>query len=963
MFASNNGIRVLHILDSTLTITDSIFRKNLRAKYTRKPNRLIEGGVLFAHLSRVSIHNSTFNNNYALTGGVLNVNLTQININNCRFGQNNANHDADGRGGAIRCLSGCLFNIRSTSFIENTAKEGGAIYTDNSSVSLEKCQFIKNSANTAGACTFSRGVIIEIEGSMFEGNRANKRYAGTILAFDQSEIRVSSSLFQKNSAITNGGALDVSGRSKLSVNNSNFTNNSVRENGGAIQVHTFTSATLLNSNFTDSTKGVQMSQDEESVFWLKNVQSGKQLPDIQMILLDGFGNGPAPTIPRVIRVSVQSNETFFQGIITINITAGRGVLSEVVGFVKPGDYSLRITPQNIASIEETTLMIQVRDCVVGETPIQDRVLCQECGENSYNFDPNNENGCTSCPETASCEGHYIVPKDGYWHKGPCNSQVKRCVLEDACTYDKRKQNLTDFSRNFIDCSFNNAILIAYGQMQCSKGYEGTLCGSCAQLYSLSLRQKCSECPPDAESIITMIVLLLYLLVICSFTIRGALPYQAKHTTSARQSRREILVWNTTRSVAINIQMVEMMRDGYVPPDAIRPSTNTQRSSSSSQRQNQGEMTGWKTAEIFKIMINFLQVTAALGGIAVNWTDGIMVMFKATEYVGALTTVALSRPIDCILSSDSALVRSVWRTLINLLVPGIVIIIYIAYWGYIKVHKSKAWAFLWKRALLSIIVVIYISYLGLTKLAARVFHCVRVFDSESLVSSSWTWYWAVDTAIKCYGKEHSALISVGVIVLALVTLCFPFISAFVITNYKDQRQNPESWINETMGFLHRAFKDRFMYWESIVMLRKAFLSVIIVFSYPLGGQLQASLALLLLMLSLCWQVVCMPYREEFSALNRYESASLFISSVTLILGQFLDSDRCSSKVKLSIVFFIVCLNVTTFLFLLITYLVSGVDHMRATLEEEGIQIPDDVQWWGVIKIICVTKLSQWRFWAK
>eukprot|EP00210_Caulerpa_lentillifera_P006708 g6410.t1 len=285
------------------------------------------------------------------------------------------------------------------------------------------------------------------------------------------------------------------------------------------------------------------------------------------------------------------------------------------------------------------------------------------------------------------------------------------------------------------------------------------------------------------------------------------------------------------------------------------------------------------------------------------------------------------------------------------------------WGYINMCKSKTWSFLWKRSLLSIIAVIYISYLGLTKLTVKVFHCVRVFDSENHLASSWTWYWAVDTPIKCYGKEHSALISVGVIVLALVNLCFPFISASVITNYKDQRQNSESWINETMRFLYRAFKDRFRYWESIVMVRKAFLSVIIVFSYPLGGQLQASLALLPLILSLCLQTVCMPYREEFSALNHYESASLFISSVTLILSQFLDSGQCSSKVKLSIIFFIVCLNVTTFLVLLLTFLASGVDHMKATLEEEGIQIPDDVQWWGVIKIVWLTKLSQWKVWAK
>eukprot|EP00210_Caulerpa_lentillifera_P006697 g6399.t1 len=959
---------------SKLTLLDSRFAENIATS---------NGGCLnIVDDSRATIANCSFRDSKAqVTGGAINADSSNLTVQSTEVYSNEGNekcggirifgsssflnasdlnlisNSANGSGGGICIADGSSFLCYSCSFKNNTASKGAGMYGSSRNrhqpirAQLQDCAFVRNLATFAGGglvfdsihnrtdkC-LQQGVFcdhIVLLNTSFVGNLATSS-GPVILTTDPSSVLVSCDF---DRGIQNDFIEKFNLLSLLPIHPNSLCISWKRNQVLSLESNNVIWTYGRRFNFsTDDLEKARITQ-EDSIFWLRNVQSGKRFPKIQISLVDRFGNAPAPTIPHVIRVSVESPERFFEGTVNVNITGGIGTI-----------------PENITSIEETILRIQVRDCVVGEAPTQDRVLCQECGENSYNFDPKNENGCTTCPETASCEGHYIVPKDGYWHKGPCNFQVKRCVLEDACTYDKRKQNLTDFSRNFIDCSFNNATLIAYGQMQCSKGYEGTLCGSCAQSYGLSLGQKCSECPTAAGSIITMIVLLLYLLVLCSFTIRGALPYQAKHTTSARQSRREILVWNTTRSVAINIQMVEMMRDGYVPPDAMRPSTNTHRTSSNSQQRHKGEMTGWKTAEIFKIMINFLQVTAAVGGIALNWSDGITVMFEATEYVGAITTVALSRPIDCILSSDSALVRSVWRTLINLLVPGIVIIIYIAYWGYIKVHKSKAWAFLWKRALLSIIVVIYISYLGLTKLAVRVFHCVKVFDSENHLASSWTWYWAVDTAIKCYGKEHSALISVGVIVLALVTLCFPFISASVITSYKDQRQNPESWINETMGFLYRAFKDRFMYWESIVMVRKAFLSVIIVFSYPLGGQLQASLALLLLMLSLCLQTVCTPYREEFSALNRYESASLFISSVTLILGQFLDSDRCSSNVKLSIVFFIVCLNVTTFLVLLITYLASGVDHMKATLEEEGIQIPDDVQWWGVIKIVCVTKLSQ------
>jgi len=104
-----------------------------------------------------------------------------------------------------------------------------------------------------------------------------------------------------------------------------------------------------------------------------------------------------------------------------------------------------------------------------------------------------------------------------------------------------------------------------------------------------------------ESVLTLALLVFYLLVVSSFTLRGGLPYQAKHTSViGGLSSRRTVVWNTPRSVAINVQMVEMLRDGYVPPEVLRPRQRTNRSVPSAQQRNKAEMTGWKTSEIFKV---------------------------------------------------------------------------------------------------------------------------------------------------------------------------------------------------------------------------------------------------------------------------------------------------------------------------------------------------------------------------
>jgi len=333
------------------------------------------------------------------------------------------------------------------------------------------------------------------------------------------------------------------------------------------------------------------------------------------------------------------------------------------------------------------------------------------------------------------------------------------------------------------------------------------------------------------------------------------------------------------------------------------------------------------------------------------------MFEASEYVGAMTSIAVSRPVDCIVSSDSALVRSVWRTVINLLVPGVVIGIFSAYWGLAMILQKKSRSHFVKRTILSVMIVVYISYLGLTKLAVRVFYCVDVVDTQNPFFPTKTSYWAVDTGIQCYGREHTALMVIGSIVMFFITLSFPLFSAIVVRRYKNQIEDLGNFVPETMGFLFRAFKEEYKYWESVVMLRKACMSMIVVFSYQLGGQLQALLALLLLMISLYFHMACRPYREEFKTLNRYEAVSLLVSCMTLTLGQFLDSDKCSDSVQLAIACLIFVLNVALFIVLVVAYICSGINHMRAVLEDEGIQIPEDARRWDIVKIVVVTKLSQ------
>lgn len=332
------------------------------------------------------------------------------------------------------------------------------------------------------------------------------------------------------------------------------------------------------------------------------------------------------------------------------------------------------------------------------------------------------------------------------------------------------------------------------------------------------------------------------------------------------------------------------------------------------------------------------------------------MFEASDYVGALTSAAVSRPIDCIIGTNSSAMRSVWRTLLSLFVPSAVMILFALFWACVALYSKKSMSYFWKRTLLSVIAVTYISYLGLTKYAVRAFYCVEVYDSEDPFSDSKSKYWAVDTTIQCYTRNHFGLIAIAVIVLVFISIAFPFISAIVLSRDKVQYQQNPGWTFEVMGFLYRAFKERFVFWESVVMLRKGFLCVIVVFAYPLGGESQGLLAIIVLVLSLFAHLKCSPYKEEFNRLNSYEAGSLLVSCLTFVLGQFFGVDKSVEFIRSLASFLIISMNVSFFLFLVSVLFLSWLEHCKAVLISEGAQIDANAPPWKVHTVFLVAKAS-------
>jgi len=304
---------------------------------------------------------------------------------------------------------------------------------------------------------------------------------------------------------------------------------------------------------------------------------------------------------------------------------------------------------------------------------------------------------------------------------------------------------------------------------------------------------------------------------------------------------------------------------------------------------------------------------------------------------------MTQSVDCLSSSDSSIPRPVLRYLVSLLVPIVVVCILALFWM-IRMKRSKnTMSFFWKRVMLSTIAVAYISYTGMTEAAIRVFSCVNVFDSPTAKNL----YWTADTSVQCFEGNHIALLWISIGILVFLTIGFPSFSLLMLVKYLKSSLLEEHRVFETVGFLYRAFDRRYAFWESFVMFRKASLSAIAVFAYPLGAEIQADLAVLILVICLFCHLVCRPYKEDFRFLNSYEAVSLLLSIATFILAQFFEhaEEHDSVKIALTLVLFPSILGFIVFM--LVMYGRSMVKQMKMIMDAKGTAYPSNARWWTVV----------------
>lgn len=240
VITSSGNLYITNITLDNLSIKNNYNLKLDKVIFQNSGNLLNDD--LFGGAIRVSgsgttlINSSTFKNNSAAYGGAIYASKkNNLRIFNSTFEDNHAYK----YGGAIACEENNNLEISYSKFIDcsSITNAGGAVYSRNSTLNIRKSNFTSCNATFGGAiCDLkSCSQIVSINA---ENNKAD--YFGGAIYKMYGTLILNSSSFFKNEAL-NGGAIYADNSSLLLIHSSSFLYNIAKNYGGAIY-------TILNDN-------------------------------------------------------------------------------------------------------------------------------------------------------------------------------------------------------------------------------------------------------------------------------------------------------------------------------------------------------------------------------------------------------------------------------------------------------------------------------------------------------------------------------------------------------------------------------------------------------------------------------------------------------------------------------------------------------------------------------------------
>ena len=242
-----------------------------------------EGGAIQVMSGSVTVEGTSFINNTAPSGSAVYYNTAStLTVDDCDFISNKVTGTSTGSGGAITMVSGNL-DVTDSTFSDNTALRGAAITLMNfaKELTVSGSEFINNSANDGGAIYVNVASTVSLTGSNFTENKASNQAGAVYLQNKNINAQIDDVNFTGNTA--KEGAAITSKLATLNINNSEFADNTATGNGGAVFASgkvTISDSTLMNNKGKELAN--QIYQTSEGVVTLQNNEIGIIEPSLNV---------------------------------------------------------------------------------------------------------------------------------------------------------------------------------------------------------------------------------------------------------------------------------------------------------------------------------------------------------------------------------------------------------------------------------------------------------------------------------------------------------------------------------------------------------------------------------------------------------------------------------------------------------------------------------------------------------
>ena len=547
-----------------------------------------------------------------------------------------------------------------------------------------------NISNWTKAIELTQMSTLSIYNSTFVNLGSAEQYNGAGLQIEDSNLTISRSSFENNSA-QNGGAIYLSWKLKLfcsyNISFSSFKNNSAIYQGGAIYYDLFRpqlSENLYENNFAGYGPNIasypikiKIKDNNSDYIRLYDVGSGvKYSSSLELALVDYDDQVNRLDNSSVIAIKSARLNTSVSGSTLKKVEQGFALFSDLVFLSSPGktnvEYSVSseaIDSQKIMktmnNFTQNPIQVWFRFWMPGEIIENDK--CVTCSSGTYSFIWNSTKWESCMPNSNCLGGIYAYADSGYWRLDKNSTSFYECMNPKAC--------IGGFNENSTH------------PINWATGYEGVMCAKWIvnndNKYENTGEYKWSKWPDPVLNIIRVIGLMI--LAILFFI----------------------------------IQIIIILRKREESQSAI----------------------------LMRILTNYLQVISAVLSFNIKFPSTLSDIFLPIGQLGSTSEPFIS--FDWFVRNQNLQVftpsTSIFKVFLSAILPFATFIITVVVW--LVLNLILKWRLNLKRNILvSNIVILFILHPTITKSFLSLFQWVKISPNESRVKI------AVD--IVWYSNEHS-----------------------------------------------------------------------------------------------------------------------------------------------------------------------------------------------------------------